>query len=433
MSDLHVRYLLVGGGAASSAAAAAIRERDREGSVLLVGQEINRPYRRTALSSAYLLRRAPRETLFALPADWYEQNGVALRTGTRVSHLDTSRQAAILGSGEEVSYDKLLLATGAVPRPLDIPGARLPNLFYLRTLEDADRLYHAVETARQNGRRHDRGRGTVAVIGGGLLGVELAATLTHLGMAVELIVAQPHPLARFAGDNAGRLVGSYLQKHGVNVHLSAPAQRLEGDGRVQRVVLGNGTTLACDFAVAAVGVLPNKELLRGTPIGAGRSILVDEHCRTNVPSVYAAGDCAAVFDPLFGKHCGVSHWDEAAGTGALAGRNMVAAELRDRPAEPFGGIGAFASTVFDLPVRAWGVARLVDRRIVRGTPTPGTDAPHLIEFGVAPDGRLAHVLAIGHPEEDDDVLQQAVAKRARIDGNEERLKDPTVGLAALFS
>src|SRR5439155_18103535 len=167
MSDLHVRYLLVGGGVASSAAAAAIRRRDREGSVLLIGQEINRPYQRTPLSGDYLLRQMTRDALFSMPADWHEASGVALRTGTRVSHLDTARQAVILGSGEEVSYDRLLLATGASPRPLEIPGSRLPGLFYLRTLEDADRLYHAVETAKRTGRRHERGRGVAAVIGGG--------------------------------------------------------------------------------------------------------------------------------------------------------------------------------------------------------------------------------------------------------------------------
>ena len=428
MRDLHVRYLLVGGGAASSAAAAAIRGRDREGALLLVGQEINRPYFRTALSGDYLLRRVDRESVFTMPADWYERNGVAMRTGTRVSHLDTARQAAMLGSGEEVSYDRLLLATGATPRALEIPGSRLPNLFYLRGLEDADRLFHAVETAKQNGRRHERGRGAAAVIGGGVMGVELAATLTQMGVAVDLVIAQPHPWARFAGDNAGRLLASYLRKQGITIHAAAPAQRLDGDGRVQRVVLGDGTTLPCDFAVAAVGVLPNKELLRGTPIAAGKSILVDEHCHTNVPSVYAAGDCAAVFDPLFGKHCGLAHWDDAAGTGALAGKNMAAAQLGERP-EPYGSVGMFSTRVFDLPVRAWGVARLVDRRIVRGA--PNADEPRLIEFGVASDGRLAHVLAIGHAE-DGQLLRQAVAVRARIDGNEESIKDPATPLSDLF-
>jgi NADPH-dependent 2,4-dienoyl-CoA reductase/sulfur reductase-like enzyme len=424
MSDLHVKYLLVGGGMASSAAAEAIRGVDKEGSVLLVGQEINRPYRRSPLSTEHLLHRTAHASLFTLTPDWFERNAVELRTGRRVSRLDTGRQSATLDSGEEVSFDRMLLATGTTPKPLDVPGARLPSLFYLRTIEDADRIHKAVEKAKHEGRAHERGRGRVVVIGGGLMGVELAATFTQLGLAVDLLVAQPWPWHRFAGENAGRLLAAHLQKHGVHVRFNAPAQRIEGDGRVQRVVAGDGETLPCDFAVAAVGAVPNKELLRGTPIAAGKSILVDEHCRTNVSSVYAAGDCAAVFDPRFGKHRGQSYWDEAAITGALAGRNMAGAE------GPYTSIGEYATMVFDLPIRAWGEPRLVDRRIVRGAPN-GEGAPHLIEFGVAPDGRVAHVLAMGQGAEDG-VLRQIVESRMKVDGNEEALKEPSSSLRNLL-
>src|SRR5881394_1103436 len=167
MSDIHVKYLLIGGGLASSAAAQAIRRADTEGSVLLVGQEINRPYRRTGLAGPYLLRQVGRDALFTLAPHWFERNAVTLRTGRRVSHLDTARQAATLDSGEEVSFDSALLATGAIPRSLDVPGARLPNLFYLRAVEDADRILNAVDKARREGRAHERGRGRVVVIGGG--------------------------------------------------------------------------------------------------------------------------------------------------------------------------------------------------------------------------------------------------------------------------
>ena len=426
MSDLHVKYLLVGGGLASSAAAQAIRAADAEGSVLLIGQEINRPYRRTRLSGDYLLRHIGRESLHTLPAHWFERHGVTLRTGRRVSHLDTARQAATLDSGEEVSYDRALLATGAVPRSLEVPGSRLPNLFYLRAVEDADRIHNAVDKARREGRAHERGRGRVAVIGGGALGLQLAATFTKLDLAVELVVAHDRPYHRFAGENAGRLLAAHLQKNNVAVHINAPAVRLEGDGRVQRVVLGNGQTLPCDFAVAAVGALANKELLRGTPIAAGKSILVDEHCRTNVESVYAAGDCAAVFDPRFGKHRGQAQWDEAEVTGALAGANMAGVSRR------YDSVGEFSADVLGLPVRAWGEARLVDRRIVR-SPANGTgaDNPQLVEFGVAADGRIAHVAAVG-PSPDDAVLRRFVADRTRIDGNEGALREPSSPLGDLL-
>ena len=426
MGDLHVKYLLVGGGVASSAAAEAIRAVDREGSVLLVGQEINRPYRRTALSNDYLLRRTPHASLFTLTPDWFERNVVELRTGRRVSHVDTGRQSATLDNGQEVSFDRMLLATGATPRPLDVPGSRLPNLFYLRTIEDAERLHNAIDKARHEGRAHERGRGRVVVIGGGLMGVELACTFVQLGLAVDLLVAQPRAWHRFAGENAGRLLESQLQKHGVRVHLNAPAVRVEGDGRVQRVVAGNGETFGCDFAVAAVGAMPNKELLRGTPIAAGKSILVDEHCRTNVQNVYAAGDCAAVFDPRFGKHRSQSLWDEAAITGALAGRNMAGIST------PFTSVGEYATTVFAMPARAWGEARLVDRRVARGAPpVPGGEPAHLVEFGVAADGRVAHVLALGHAGEDG-VLRRFVENRTKVNGNEEALKEFSSSLQDLL-
>jgi 3-phenylpropionate/trans-cinnamate dioxygenase ferredoxin reductase component len=424
MSDLHVKYLLVGGGLASSAAAQAIRSLDRKGSVLLVGQEINRPYRRTALSKTFLLRQANRESLYALPPDWYERNDVALRTGRRVSNLDTSRQAATLDSGEEVSFDRVLLATGAVPKPLEVPGARLPNLFYLRAVEDADRIHHAIDKARQEGRPHERGRGRAVVIGGGTLGVDLAVTFATLGLAVDLAVAQDRPWHRFTGENGGRLLAGHLQKNGVAVHLNAPALRLDGDGRVQRVVLGDGQTLACDFAVAAVGAAANKELLRGTPIAAGKSILVDEHCRTNAAGVYAAGDCAAVFDPRFGKHRGQAQWDEAEVTGALAGANMAGVERK------YESVGHFTADVFGLRASAFGEARLVDRRIVRGA--AAGDRPHLIEFGVASDGRVAHVFAVGVSDDDASLLQRLVAERTAVNGNEERFKEPSSPLGDLL-
>ena len=423
MSNLHVKYLLIGGGLASSAAAEAIRASDREGRVLLVGQEINRPYRRTLLSSAYLLREASRDALFTHPAAWYEGNGVELRTGRRVAHLDTARHAAILNSGEEISYDTALLATGATPKALEVPGARLPNLYYLRTIEDADRLHNAIDKARREGRGHDKGRGRAVVIGGGVLGVELAATFTGLGLAVDLVVAHPHPWSRFAGENAGRLIAAHLQRNGVTVHLSSPARRLEGDGRVQRVVAGDDQrVLPCDFAVAAVGVAANKELLRGTPIEAGKAILVDEQCRTSVPNVFAAGDCASVFDAVFGKHRGLAYWDDAAGTGSLAGLNMAGGRER------YVSTGSSSTQIFGLQVGVWGEARLIHRRVVRGTPS--AESPQLVEFGVAADGRLAHVLSIGAGQET--VLAQLVARRTHIDGNEETLRDPSVPLDSLL-
>ena len=425
MSIPHVKYLLVGGGLASSAAAQAVRSLDPEGSLLLIGQEVNRPYHRPPLTKEYLRREKPRGELFTLPADWFEKNHVQLRTGRRAAHLDTARRAVTLDNGEEVSFDKLLIATGASPRPLDVPGAHLPNLLYLRTIEDAERLHHAIEKAKREGHAHDRGRGRVAMVGGGVIGVELAASLTQMGLCVDLVLSRDYPWDKFAGESTGRFLALYLQKHGVRLHPNAPARRLEGDGRVQRVVLAPGEVLPCDFAVACVGANVNKDVLRGTPVAVGKAILVDDHCRTNVPDVYAAGDCAAVFDPLFGKHRVMDHWDNAAGTGRLAGRNMAGAD------EAYRSTNTFFSNVFDLSVRAWGEARLVDRRLMRGTPKVEDVSAGFAEVGVASDGRVAQVIAVGDAREDG-ALHDLVARRFQVAGNEEAIRDPAAGLSDLF-
>lgn len=423
MHNLHVKYLLVGGGLASSSAAEAIRQIDREGSILLINSEVNRPYHRPPLSKEYLRREKPRAELFANAADWFERNHVGLQTGRRVSHLDVPRMTAVLDNGQEISFDRLLLATGAVATPLAIPGALLPNLFYLRTIDDCEVLHHAIDKARAEGRPHDRGRGRVVIIGGGLLGVEMAASLIQLGLSVDLLLNHAHPWHRFAGESTGKFLSLYLQKRGVRVHPDSAPRRLEGDGRVQRVVLADGTSIDCDFAVAAVGATPNRDLLHGTPIAAGRAILADQHCRTNVPGIYAAGDCAAVFDPLFGKHRVLDHWDNAIVTGKLAGRNMAGIE------ESYSSVNYFFSDVFDLSLSAWGDSRHIDRRLLRGTPK--VEAPDFVEFGIAADGRIVQVLAVGHSGEDE-VLRELIARRVRVNGNEEALKDPSSKLGNLL-
>jgi NADPH-dependent 2,4-dienoyl-CoA reductase/sulfur reductase-like enzyme len=420
MSHLHVKYLLAGGGLAASSAAEAIRRLDPVSALLMIGQEINRPYHRPALSKQYLLRTTRHDKLFTLDAEWFAHNKVDLRTGRRVAHLDTARQAVTLDDGREISYDKLLLATGSSASRLDVPGANLPNLFYVRTLEDVERLGHAIDQAKSQGHLHANGRGTVAVIGGGVLGVELTGTLAMMGLGVHLIVGRSHPWQRFAGDPAGGFVTRYLQSNGVEVSNGCRAIGLEGDGRVQHVRLDDGRTIDCDFAVAAVGSTANRELLRGTPLPAEKAILVNEYCRTVDQHVYAAGDCCAIFDPLFGKHRIIDHWDHAKITGALAGINMAGGFAK------YDVVNTFSTQAFDQTATVFGEPRLVDRRIVRGS-TAGDNA-RFVEIGIAADGRIAAVLAIGK-DHDLDGLRQLVARRVEVNGNQERLKDETVDLS----
>lgn len=428
MSNPHVKYLLVGGGVASSAAAQAIRERDRDGAVLLINQESTRPYRRPPLSKEALRNHQPRSMLFTHPAGWFAAQGIELRTGRRASHLDTARNIVTLDDGKEISFDRLLLATGASPKHLTIPGHDLPSLHYLRTFDDLERLHHAIDLARTQGRPHTRngskGRGRVSVIGSGLLGVELAASLTQMGLEVDLLIKGEHPWPRFAGETTARWVSRYLEQHQVAVHAQSAPVRLEGDGRVQRVVLPDQSTLLSDFAIAAVGVTANRDLLRGTPIAAEKAILTDQYCRTTVDGIYAAGDCAAIFDPLFGKHRVLDHFDSASAVGALAGRNMTGAN------EAYADVSHFWSDIFDVSLEAWGESRHVHHRLVRGNSS--AESPDFIEFGLSADNRVSQVVAVNHPG-DGDTLKELIKRRVSIAGREELLKDPASDLAQLLA
>lgn len=424
MNGLHVKYLLVGGGVASSAAAEAIRQRDREGSMLLVGQEVHRPYNRPMLSKDYLLGRAARSALFTHADKWFSENRVEMRTGRRAARLDAARRTVTLDSGEDVAFDNLLIATGASAKHLTIPGTELPNTFYLRTIDDADRLHHAIEKARNEGRRHETGRGRVAVIGASLLGVEVATTLRQLGLGVDLVFAAAHPWRKFAGETAGRFLTHYLvEKQGIKVRAQTVALRLEGDGRVQRVILSDGASLDVDFVVTAIGINPNKELLRNTSVAAEKAILVDGHCRTSDPDIYAAGDCAAVLDPRFGKYRLIDHLDSAVTTGRIAGTNMAGGDVT------YDTVNNWSTDLAGLRASIWGEPRFVERRIVRGN--PNIENPDFVEIGVAADGRIAQVLAFNHPGEDD-LLAELVRQRLNVTDIESQLRDPLVPLGTLL-
>lgn len=480
MSSLHWKYILVGGGLASSAAAQAIRQIDPDGSILLIGQEINRPYHRPPLSNTYLTARQGREGLFTLPVGWFAEHHVDLRTGCQATRLDLPRRTVVLSTGDEVGYAKLLIATGAAPAHLDIPGATLPNVYYLRSIEDADRLRNALDKARHEGVAHERShaapgehpqagpglcplpavpacpvpskpRGRAVVVGAGLLGTELAAVLTQLGLSVDLLSNRPYPWHRQLGETAGRLLARYLQGRGVRFHPETAPVRFEGDGRVQRVVLGDDRKLDCDLVVGAVGIVPNKQLVRGAAIHAERAILIDRHARTSHSDVYAAGDCAAIFDPRFDKYRRLDHWESARIMGEIAGRNMAqsasrpagesipeppAASPLGRPADAhflaaYDQVNHFSSQVFDLTISAWGEGRLVERRIVRGNPNP--EAPDLIEFGVAADARIAQIVAIQTtPSAPNTILGDLVARRLSVNAKDALLRDPAIPLSALL-
>jgi NADPH-dependent 2,4-dienoyl-CoA reductase/sulfur reductase-like enzyme len=416
MNHSHVKYLLIGGGLASASAAEAIRKHDPDGRLLLIAQEVYRPYQRPPLSKEYLRGQKPQSEIFTAESHWFDENQVELHTGRRVVSLETARSSASLDDGQEVSFDRALIATGGSPAPLKIPGANLPNVYYVRRLDDANHLRNAVEKAKKEGRPHDRGRGRAVVIGAGFLGVELAASLTQMGLQVTLVSGASWPWDKIAGESTGRYLTRFLQKRGVNVITHQRPTQFEGDGRVQRVVLPDADPIDCDLVIPSVGMIPHTELTRGTPILAEKAILVDQYARTSVPNIYAAGDCCAIFDPLFAKHRTLDHWDNAVQTGTLAGTNMAGIEQK------YDAINNFFSDVFELTLNGWGEARQVHRRILRGL--PNGEAPDFAEIGIDQNNRVVQVLCLNHTNEDD-ALRNLVARKQDVSAMEQALKDPS--------
>src|SRR4051812_10774218 len=278
-------HVIAGAALAGAKTAEALRSEGFDGRIVLVGAEDERPYERPPLSKDYLRGESEREKAYVHPAGFYEEHDIELRTGTTVSALDTDARTVALG-GEPRRYDRLLIATGAEPRRLNVPGADLEGVHYLRTLADSDRLHAA--------------GGRAVVIGAGWIGSEVAASLRQMGHDVALVEMTEVPLERVLGRELGAFYADVHRSQGVELHMGTGVEALEGSANVERVRLADGTTLDCDFVVVGVGVLPRVELAEQAGIAVGDGILVSQRLESSVPGVFAAGGGADAHPPPLG-------------------------------------------------------------------------------------------------------------------------------------
>jgi 3-phenylpropionate/trans-cinnamate dioxygenase ferredoxin reductase component len=384
MAGTHVKYLLLGGGSAAASCAAAIRRIDATGELMLVSAETSRPYHRPPLARGYLRREMRIEDLFSHPSGWYGEQHITLHTGLRALALDLPRAAVTLSDGREIHYDKLAIATGATARSLSVPGANLPGAMTLRTVEDADRIHHAADVALSVG------RGQVVVVGSQMVAAEIAASLAQRRnpggkpLVVTLVCGRRHLLEGLVGETAGAAIGKALEALDVRVICGPAVTALEGDGRVQRVALSGGESVPCDFAVIGEGWSASKDLLRGTALAAEKAILTDATGRTSVAGVYAAGECAAMFDPVFGKHRVLDHWDVTVSRGLVVGANMAGAD------SPWSGVTLHRAEIGKTRVLLMGEPRFTTRTVVR-TSEEGT----IIEVAVDREGRACAAAVVG--------------------------------------
>jgi 3-phenylpropionate/trans-cinnamate dioxygenase ferredoxin reductase subunit len=360
-------FVIVGAGLAGAKAAEELRARGFDGRVVLVGAEPERPYERPPLTKEYLRGEAEREQAHVHPAGFYAEHDIELVTGTAAAALDVQAGRAVLDDGRALRFDRLLLATGAEPRRIPVPGADLDGVLSLRTLADCDAL-----------RARLRPGVRVVVVGAGWIGSEVAASARQLGAEVTMVDPVALPNERIFGPEVGAFYRDVHAQHGVRLALGEGVTAFEGDGTVARVRTTAGRVIPCDVAVVGVGVAPRDALARAAGLTVDDGILVDERLCTSAPAVFAAGDVARAHHPFFGERIRVEHWANALNQGPAAARAMLG-----DPA-PYDRIPYFYSDQYDVGMEYSGHAPRWDEVVLRGDPADGA----FLAFWLR-DGRVA--------------------------------------------
>jgi 3-phenylpropionate/trans-cinnamate dioxygenase ferredoxin reductase component len=351
MTESPRRILIVGAGQAGAQAAFSLRAQGYTGELVMVGAESRPPYQRPPLSKGYLKGELEADRLYLKDEEFYADNRIDLLTGQVAERIDLSERKLWLFSGQAIGWDRLVLATGARPRRLDVPGSDLEGVLVLRTLDDVDQLKPRVTPGAR-----------LVVVGGGYIGLEAAAAARQLGAEVVVLESMPQVLARVAGPDLASFYAATHRSAGVDLRLGARLAGFVGQGRIEGVKLADGAILPCETVLLGVGVLPNVELAREAGIACDNGVAVDAEGRTSHPDVFAAGDVA--MRPLV--HYGRPGRLESVHN-AIEGGKIVAAALLGAP-PPVLEAPWFWSDQYDLKLQTAGLCTGFDQSVVRGDP-----------------------------------------------------------------
>jgi 3-phenylpropionate/trans-cinnamate dioxygenase ferredoxin reductase subunit len=382
--------LIIGGAMAGGNAAATLREEGFVGPITVIGPEPGVPFGRPPLSKTYLRSEEDLANWYVRPASWYEEHDVDRLVGASVAVIDTAAHTVLLDSGQTLQYQKVLIATGGRNRKLELPGADLPGIHYLRTVADCE----AIKREAVAGRR-------AVIVGMSFIGSEVAASLTQLGVHVTAVFPGKFPLERVLGGGIGALFGAIHREHGVELLTGDQVAAFDGAERLETVRTVAGVRVACDFVVAGVGIEPAVPAVEGHPVAQNNGVLVDELCRASAADVYAAGDVANYLHPLFGR-VRVEHYNNAEKQGAAAARSMLGSET------PYDYIHSFWSDQYDHKLEYVGHVTKWDEFVVRGSVEEGKLIGFYLVNGVV---RAAAGLDRGGDPELDRGAEMAAAAR----------------------
>ena len=350
MSTGSQRFVIVGAGLAGAKAAETLRREGFDGRLVLIGDEPELPYERPPLSKEYL-RGESAETPFVHSESFYEDQNVEVLTSVRVTGVDPGLREILLEGDRHLGYDRLLVATGSVPRRLDVPGGSLEGVHYLRTLADSNRIAERIKA-----------KGRVVVVGSGWIGAEIAASARQEGCEVTMIEMASLPLERVLGPEVARIYLDLHRDHGVTFLPETTVKRFEGEHAVERVVTGDGERIDADFVVVGIGVAPRTGLLEGGHLEIDDGLVVNEHLESSTPGVFAAGDVANAWHPFYGRRLRVEHWANALNQGPVAAKAMLGQNAI------YDEIPYFFSDQYDAGMEYSGYATEWDEVVFRGDP-----------------------------------------------------------------
>jgi 3-phenylpropionate/trans-cinnamate dioxygenase ferredoxin reductase component len=406
----EVNYLLIGGGLASMRAAQQIRALDPNASIHIACDEQLPPYDRPPLSKEYLRGEKRTGDLNLERPEAPVGGNIVCELSRAVTALDPTLKLATLCGGGEIRFQKALIATGGRPIRLDLPGSEMAGVHYLRTVKDADALIEDAQPGRK-----------ALMIGGGFIGLEVAATLRARGLEVTVVEALPRIWARFGSEELSDYISQYCIERGVKFLTSTLITEFRGEDRVTAAVTSIGDQIDCDLVCIGIGIRPNVELALAAGLEVDDGIVVDEHMRSSHPDIYAAGDVINYFDPISNRRRRVEHWGHAEHSGQVAGRCMAGGEAA------YDLISYVWSDIFEIHLEFAGDEHAHDQQVWRGDP-----ASRCFMIIYLQQGRVTSFFAINTPSREYSVIRRMIQKKTNVAGLEHQLQDPTVNLRSLL-